>query len=234
MNNIVYIYDIDTKEYLYSMECQYDPIDDDNLLAPPNSIQIKPPVVKDSEVAVVNNDITDWIIGKDYRGQFIYNTKTKEISTVNYIGDIKNGWTLSKPLPFSEWDGTKWVVDVYLLKQSKLKLLRDYRDNYLSIGVQYKNINFYSTKDDAKDLISLGINIIDDGKKVNVWKGINGFLENPTKEELLELYDLCSKNINKAYVSDFKVTNDINKLTTAEDIENYNVQDKFNEYLPNE
>lgn len=57
-----------------------------------------------------------WQIEADYRNQTIYSTENGEMSeTVDYIGEIEDGYTLKKPqTTYDKWstDQREWVTDV--------------------------------------------------------------------------------------------------------------------------
>lgn len=49
-----------------------------------------PPETKEKEVAIWNGD--DWVIEPDFRGEQQVNLETYEVSTVEYVGKIKDGF----------------------------------------------------------------------------------------------------------------------------------------------
>ena len=53
-----------------------------------------------------------WIQQEDHRGTVVYSTEDGVASTVDYIGEIKPGFTKLMPVTrFDKWDGEKWVTD---------------------------------------------------------------------------------------------------------------------------
>lgn len=53
-----------------------------------------------------------WIQHEDHRGTVVYSTADGMASTVDYIGEIKPGFTKLMPATgFDKWDGEKWVTD---------------------------------------------------------------------------------------------------------------------------
>ena len=53
-----------------------------------------------------------WIQQEDHRGTVVYSTADGMSSTVDYIGEIKPGFTKLMPATgFDKWDGEKWVTD---------------------------------------------------------------------------------------------------------------------------
>lgn len=65
----------------------------------------------DDDHAIVRQD-DKWIYPTDYRGKRIYSIETGAESTVTFIGDIPDDFTLLKPNSnFDSWNGKKWVLD---------------------------------------------------------------------------------------------------------------------------
>lgn len=93
---LVYNYDKNTKEYLYSEEAYIDPLASrmygtEAYFIPENATKIAPIEVPKGYVTVFNNDY--WVIEKDYRGKYQIGT-TGDISVVDYIGELKEGFVL--------------------------------------------------------------------------------------------------------------------------------------------
>ena len=62
------------------------------------------------EVAVFSNG--EWTREPDHRGKVVYSTTNGSATTVDYIGDIKDGFTTDAPSTlYDKWDGEKWVTD---------------------------------------------------------------------------------------------------------------------------
>ncbi|MBA1671310.1 tail fiber assembly protein [Escherichia coli] len=77
---------------------------------PGNSTDIDPGEEVDGKVAVFSGG--GWSHEPDHRGDVVYSTTDGSTSTVNYIGDIKTGYTTIAPsTPYDKWDGTQWVTD---------------------------------------------------------------------------------------------------------------------------
>lgn len=77
---------------------------------PGNSTDIDPGDEVDGEVAVFTGGA--WIQQEDHRGSVVYSTADGLESVVDYIGDIKSGFTQLMPVTrFDKWDGVTWVTD---------------------------------------------------------------------------------------------------------------------------
>ena len=72
-----------------------------------NSTLEKPLKDKDGFVSVWNGSA--WEYQENHLGKTIYSTETKESKTVDYVGEIQQGWTPLKPIEFGEWNGSEWI-----------------------------------------------------------------------------------------------------------------------------
>ena len=64
------------------------------------------------------------LIVKDLRGKIVYNTETKQPLAVNYVGEIKDGYTELVPNEFDVWQNEQWVYDIEQAKQAKTKEIK--------------------------------------------------------------------------------------------------------------
>ena len=77
---------------------------------PGRSTDIDPGDKVAGEVSVFKNGM--WVREADHRGEVVYSTADGMASTVDYIGEIKPGFTKLMPVTrFDKWDGEKWVTD---------------------------------------------------------------------------------------------------------------------------
>lgn len=75
-----------------------------------NSTNVSPPTNKAGFTIVFNKEFRDWEYVTDKRGAIVYSTANKTESDVNYLGEIKEGFTEIKPTSvFDIWNGTEWV-----------------------------------------------------------------------------------------------------------------------------
>ncbi|MEZ8630263.1 DUF4376 domain-containing protein [Vibrio lentus] len=64
----------------------------------------------------------------DHRGETIYNTNNgMESKIVSELGEIKEGWTTLKPLPYSIWEAGSWEQKVTLLLNAKRTEINQWR-----------------------------------------------------------------------------------------------------------
>lgn len=77
---------------------------------PGNCTDVDPGDEIPGKVSVFTGDA--WIQHEDHRGTVVYSTEDGVASTVDYIGEIKPGFTKLMPVTrFDKWDGEKWVTD---------------------------------------------------------------------------------------------------------------------------
>ncbi|OCG45763.1 hypothetical protein A9G34_01305 [Gilliamella sp. Choc4-2] len=80
----------------------------DNTLPPDNALRIKPEF-KNGYWPCMQNDA--WVLVEDNRYKTVYNIETKAPIKIDYLGEIRDGFTELEPFDFCKWDGTKWVLD---------------------------------------------------------------------------------------------------------------------------
>ena len=100
----VTLYSYDSKG-VFSGEFQYLWITGTGIAS--NSTLEKPLKEKDGFVSVW--DGSTWEYKENHLGKTIYSTETKESKTVDYVGEIQQGWTFLEPVEFGVWDGSAWV-----------------------------------------------------------------------------------------------------------------------------
>lgn len=94
---------------------------------------IKPLDVKEGFVVCFNETKQEWEYQEDNRNKTVYSTITKEASIVDYLGAIKEGFTLLVPTEFDKWENNSWVVDETLVQGA----FRQNRDSLLSTVVDH-------------------------------------------------------------------------------------------------
>ena len=74
------------------------------------STNIKPPSFSAGKIPIFNEDQQKWSIVDDYRLQMAYSTTDKMEVRIDYVGELKDGFTLSKPnTQFDVWNGQYWI-----------------------------------------------------------------------------------------------------------------------------
>ncbi|MFV9298583.1 tail fiber assembly protein [Citrobacter amalonaticus] len=77
---------------------------------PGNSTNIDPGDEVSGMVAVFNGDA--WKQQEDHRGETVFSTADSSRVTVDYIGEIRDGFTTAAPAtPYDKWDEGEWITD---------------------------------------------------------------------------------------------------------------------------
>ena len=93
---IIYNYDKETKELLYSQEATPNPLEAGEFLVPANATILEPLASKEGFAVVLNNNIWEYI--EDNRGQ-AYDVRIPV--TVEYLGVLRDGIT-KNAVPFTD------------------------------------------------------------------------------------------------------------------------------------
>jgi len=124
----VYNYDKNTKEFLSTSDAAVNPLDKDSFLIPANATTIKPLETKKGFTICFNDD--KWEYVEDNRNKTVYSIEDKTESLVDYLGAIKDGFTLLVPAQFDKWEVDKWVEDtktkIKAEAEEKVQAIEDY------------------------------------------------------------------------------------------------------------
>lgn len=130
-----FYYDTDTKEYTGWS----DEFINIGVSMPGDSTDIDPGDDVAGMVAVFDGE--GWEQKEDHRNETVYSTADGSGVTVDYIGEIRDGFTRTEPVtPYDKWDGDKWVTDsdakhaadvatAEAEKQSRTNLANDYMNS---------------------------------------------------------------------------------------------------------
>lgn len=73
-----------------------------------NSTMTKPPEFSEGSIPVFIDG--DWEIQQDHRGKIVYSTTNQSESKIDYVGEIKVGFTELRPSSiFDLWNGSDWI-----------------------------------------------------------------------------------------------------------------------------
>ncbi|MBC9167296.1 tail fiber assembly protein [Escherichia coli] len=101
-----YYYDAATSEYI-GWSDEYINL---GVSMPGHSTDIDPGEDVPGEVAVFGGE--EWSWQEDHRGGTVFSTADGSRVTIDYIGEIRDGFTTSEPgTPYDKWDGSQWVTD---------------------------------------------------------------------------------------------------------------------------
>lgn len=117
-----------------------------------NSTLIAPPSATDGHVAVFDVKTNSWTIVEDHRGKTIFNTATKEPYFVDYLGPIKDGYTLLEP----EFNYLQWSVDSWVDMRTDAEKRTAYLASFPDLTKRQFNLYLYDSglKDEVDALLS--------------------------------------------------------------------------------
>jgi hypothetical protein len=94
-----YIYDENTKEFLYEDNVDMSPLEEDVILMPPNATLVPLNDDKENFAQIFNG--AEWEYIEDYRGKTIWKSY-RESMVVEELGAIPEGYSLEQPEPSEE------------------------------------------------------------------------------------------------------------------------------------
>ncbi|MBI0060371.1 tail fiber assembly protein [Gilliamella sp. M0320] len=103
-----------------------------------------------------------WILIEDNRNKTVYNIDTKESITVDYLGKIREGFTLLEPFEFCKWDGKKWVLDEDAKNEHLIKNNQNLKNSLINEANE-KIAIFH-------DIIDLDMQEADEEAQLKAWK----------------------------------------------------------------
>ena len=131
----------------------------DDTLPPDNALRVKPEFKEGFHPCEKNGE---WLLVEDHRDKTVYNIETQESSKVDYLGPIKEGFTMMEPSQFSKWNGEKWVLDENEEKAFKIKQNKSLKNSLLNEANE--NISI------LQDAIDLDMAEDGDEDKLKTWK----------------------------------------------------------------
>lgn len=128
----VYVFDSETNEYKSSHKNTF-LIGYKQFKIEENETIIEPLITKENFAICFNENKKEWEYLEDNRNKTVYSTTTKEASIVDYLGTIRDGFTLLVPTEFGKWENNSWAVDEKLVQNK----FRANRDNLLNTVVDH-------------------------------------------------------------------------------------------------
>ena len=145
------------RPYTHSLEAN------DDTLPPDNALRIAPEK-KDGFIPCEQDG--KWIQVEDNREKTAYNIETKEAVEIDYLGQIKDGFTLLKPFEFCKWDGNEWILDEAAKKSATIQQNIRTRDNYIADATAKIDILIKVIADAAE----LDMSVSDIESQLKTWK----------------------------------------------------------------
>ena len=166
------------------------------------STNIKPPSFSAGKIPIFNEDQQKWSIVDDYRLQMAYSTTDKMEVRIDYVGELKDGFTLSKPnTQFDVWNGQYWIDP-----RTEEEKLADKRSQYPKL-TRYQfmrgllEMGFKSSDIEAKilliedeftrELTMIGFKDATNFVRTDISIDVMRDLLGKTDEEIDEFWELC-------------------------------------------
>ncbi|WP_294615360.1 tail fiber assembly protein [uncultured Gilliamella sp.] len=137
------------KPYTHQLEAN------DDTMPPDNALRIAPEF-KDGFCPCEQDG--KWVLVEDNREKTAFNIETKDAVKIDYLGELKAGFTLLEPFEFCKWNGEKWVVDdeqksTFIIKQQQLNIANLLSDANNEIDILNDKIELEIATDDDKKLL---------------------------------------------------------------------------------
>lgn len=162
----IYNYDKETKEFLGVQEATPSPKEEGKFLKPANSTEVEPKTPEEGKANVFDELANSWGLVEDNRGTLVYSTESKEESSIDYLGSIKEGFTLLVPAPFDIWSVNEWIPDLDAIKDEKLRDINDSCEAEIISGFPSSALGseflYQSDRDDQINLMGLVTSGADD------------------------------------------------------------------------
>lgn len=143
----------------------------------------KPLKEKDGFVSVWNG--SKWEYKENHLGKTIYSTVTKESKTVDYLGEIQQGWTFLEPIELGVWNGSAWVdnrtpdqiakytraimtqltpieFDIKLVDAGLYDQVQELIASDIKLKISYNRATFFSRTDPFVDQARIALNLTDE------------------------------------------------------------------------
>ena len=204
---IIYIYNEINHEYIGEMQAQESPLEEGVYLFPPHTTTIKPSF-DDGYVSVFDEEKKEWNNFIDNRGKKVYSVVDATSSTVDYIGEIKDGFTLIEPTSIYDTNfvNGKWVAN----KQTKLKELKDVINNeIIKLDLIEYNGNTYQTDSQSISRMSDALFLIGS----IFWRDAHNNKVLITNEDLKNIINIKAVSMQKLINKQFEIEEEINNMT---------------------
>ena len=152
---IAYSFDQECKRLIGSFE--YNWVAGTGLAA--NSTDIQPPIFKTGKIPVFDETAQKWNLVEDHRGKTVYSTADQSKSKIDYVGEIKDGFTPLEPTSiFETWTGKAWLDQRTDEEKEALKLA-----SYPALTTRQFHLTLVMK--DLEDTVRSAIDAIEDQKR---------------------------------------------------------------------
>jgi len=194
-------------QYWYESEATKCKIEEDVYYMPANSTKIKPNFV-DGYVSIFDEAKQEWNNVIDNRGKTVYNIVGGSPYIVDYLGEIKEGFTLIEPTSIYDVnfvDG-KWVTD----RTGKLRELKDIIYNeIIKLDLIEYNSSLYQT--DSQSILRMSDALFLIGNIF--WRDASNKKVLIGNEDLQNIINIKAVSLQKLIDKQFEIEEEINNMT---------------------
>jgi len=203
-------------EFMYEKKATLSPREKNKYLIPANSTIIKPHF-KDGYACIFDEKKQLWENIIDHRKKIVFNIENKQGVIVNYLGDIKNGYTFEEPINiYCEFKNKKWIIT----KNSKKKELKDIILNKINnIDEVIYNSNRYQVDNYSILNINQAILSLDNNTYIK-WRTSANILVDINKNDLIEILNIKTRMIQDLIEQQYDIECNIDKLND-EDVSDF-------------
>ncbi|EPX8934733.1 tail fiber assembly protein [Morganella morganii] len=131
----IYHYYQNTGEFIAAGMADPDPLTEGNWLIPAHATEIEPLKAKPRYAVCFINGQWEYI--RDYRGSTAYSKADRQSVPVDFVGELPDTLTLSKPeTDFDEWNGKKWVTNTQAQKNSELEAAETQKQFFIAEAME--------------------------------------------------------------------------------------------------
>lgn len=102
---------------------------------PGNSTSIDPGEKIEGKIAIFNG--REWVQQEDHRGETVYSINDGNAATIDYIGQIKDGFTTTPPKTlYDTWNGQRWITDTAAQHAADVAAAEFQKQRYIDDAMQ--------------------------------------------------------------------------------------------------
>lgn len=213
-------------EYLSTSQAR---IVEGETIIPAFATDVVPPEAKDGHARVFDESSNSWNYVVDKRGTTVWSIQGKEQSSVDYLGNINDGYTEQQPLDYSDWDANTnaWIINIETKIQAKRNEIEARFTAELNKGVTVDG-NTYDCNDQAQARLTSAVTLAQTAQAAGIdYQPIPWVLADnnvhtiATLSELVQIALAVGAHVQRLFAVRNNHKQAIMQLTTADAIDAY-------------
>lgn len=155
----IFNFDNTTKELITESTARENPLEEGNFLIPANATIIEPFPAKLGFAICFDEQKNKWKYIEDNRNKIVYSKTDKTEYIVDYLGAIKDDFTLIKPELFDKWNGGAWEADIDIVRTFKIEEIEKNCEYEIVKGIKSSSLGaeyiYKSKNNDQLNLMGL-------------------------------------------------------------------------------